>query len=1270
MAPAPAGAAAPGTGTGPADSASEQSRPSVTGSDSGFCGRRDTDQLSDRSQSSGSSRGVASRSAAPRPTQMSAPAGMDPCIPSPRTVQKKQPKDTAPAAKAGAYSAVSISQLNRARKPRGSGDTGGTGGTGNGGNAVLSPSARPASPSSPAAGSPRQSEAGRQRSPQIPAFLTGGLPPRAGSDASAVSAAPGEEGKAGRLSNASQMSAVSQGVSTLQAGRGGEDKRSHGSVGGDAAFTLGTASPTGAGPAGLYSWDPDAALGEIGGNFEEDDLVDSNNVITGHLQEDTGAERIARLRAMFEQIDVDGSGSVDQQEFCEALPMLGLGHISEDDARAIIAEVDRNSNGEVEFDDFVRFFDLIEGVTTGENRKAAEVLANITSGRDLAKALKQEKDKVQQHDIYTTGKQRDARARILSLLYGTPVLAPDYTPRRWWDVIILWTVMYHWIVCSLTVIHADLGRDFTPHFTAFEAAASLVLIADIGIIFNTAVHKPGQFKLISDRRTIAWHYLTRYFWLDLTAAVPLDLALGYWNLVSDWRWLRVLRLAKLVKPFKKNCLFPMTERGVMDAAFVRFYCWYIPLMRTAWNLVFWAHALGIGRMLVAPVHDNKTESECASYGLDRCQKDPMAQWAYALFWMWALTIGQGLAALESTGVFAFAALVFLVALLVQGHVMAQMSAIWIKSNVKQMKVDSMRSVLGIMHFYGIPEVLQREVLSFNHHTLEQNAVASLAEVLQLLPQSMQAEVGLFIRVKLVSEVPMFRELSTECRLALAGCLQQVFAEPEESIINIGDQGSEMYFIIHGFAEVVIPMDKHDLDAGEIIVATVKRGDFFGEVALLMPGAPRTATIRALTYCDLFRLGVDDFVALFDRFAELSHKMEAEARNRGLLGTSSQGSRPPTGGQSMTTCETPLLAHTTPPEGPEKPQVESPLQSPTLCVTEDPSLGERQLSSGTQGAPALGPESPLNTVPLKLLPRHLASPLSRSRSKSNLSNARIPQRSIYQAVHLKDPPKSPRRGSDGSAPPTPTSLRDRLNKERMAQQPPESPTKTKFDAPRPAPGQSSPHNDDTKPVLGFPGERSPDMGGHQDAGLTREMSGFILPPSAGPEDPNRLPPTQVAKQQRAPAPQPQAPQQGAGGRMFRGGRGGRGRGGAGRGRGRGPLTATAFLAECPELPQHLEFKTAEATKEFRLCLDSVLRRLDRKAQRSAELRTKRCQDKFHQLRMSAIGLADLVENTSRRALQRMQQQAAQQAGPMEMGPAGRRQRAGMDQPTDAFAFARR
>jgi CRP-like cAMP-binding protein len=56
------------------------------------------------------------------------------------------------------------------------------------------------------------------------------------------------------------------------------------------------------------------------------------------------------------------------------------------------------------------------------------------------------------------------------------------------------------------------------------------------------------------------------------------------------------------------------------------------------------------------------------------------------------------------------------------------------------------------------------------------------------------------------------------------------------------------------------------------------GDYFGEVALLLH-APRTATIRARTACDLFVLDRADFCRILREHHQFARSIEEIARQR-------------------------------------------------------------------------------------------------------------------------------------------------------------------------------------------------------------------------------------------------------------------------------------------------------------------------------------------------------------------------------------------------------
>jgi CRP-like cAMP-binding protein len=103
-------------------------------------------------------------------------------------------------------------------------------------------------------------------------------------------------------------------------------------------------------------------------------------------------------------------------------------------------------------------------------------------------------------------------------------------------------------------------------------------------------------------------------------------------------------------------------------------------------------------------------------------------------------------------------------------------------------------------------------------------------------------------------------------LILAGVLMQRFRKQHslfefetydagQVVFHQGDPGECAYFIKSGEVQVV-----RNGEDGETVLATLYRGQYFGEMALLA-NQPRNATVRALTQTQLAVLGKQNFLTM-------------------------------------------------------------------------------------------------------------------------------------------------------------------------------------------------------------------------------------------------------------------------------------------------------------------------------------------------------------------------------------------------------------------------
>jgi CRP-like cAMP-binding protein len=116
-----------------------------------------------------------------------------------------------------------------------------------------------------------------------------------------------------------------------------------------------------------------------------------------------------------------------------------------------------------------------------------------------------------------------------------------------------------------------------------------------------------------------------------------------------------------------------------------------------------------------------------------------------------------------------------------------------------------------------------------------------------------------IAVESLRSSPLFARMAPETLANLARTLRRRRFRRGEVIFHQGDPGDSLHIVVAGAVKIVLPSAEGD----EAIIATLRRGDFFGELALL-DGAPHSATATALEPTETLVLPRREFHELVDR----------------------------------------------------------------------------------------------------------------------------------------------------------------------------------------------------------------------------------------------------------------------------------------------------------------------------------------------------------------------------------------------------------------------
>jgi len=118
-------------------------------------------------------------------------------------------------------------------------------------------------------------------------------------------------------------------------------------------------------------------------------------------------------------------------------------------------------------------------------------------------------------------------------------------------------------------------------------------------------------------------------------------------------------------------------------------------------------------------------------------------------------------------------------------------------------------------------------------------------------------------VEALRHVPLFANIEPSRLKLMAFASERLTYKPGQRLFEQGDSGDAAYIILEGSADILIRTDGH-----EIRVATLKRNEIVGEIAILCD-VPRTASVQAAEKLVTLKLTKDLFLRMAREFPEMA-----------------------------------------------------------------------------------------------------------------------------------------------------------------------------------------------------------------------------------------------------------------------------------------------------------------------------------------------------------------------------------------------------------------
>jgi voltage-gated potassium channel len=185
--------------------------------------------------------------------------------------------------------------------------------------------------------------------------------------------------------------------------------------------------------------------------------------------------------------------------------------------------------------------------------------------------------------------------------------------------------------------------------------------------------------------------------------------------------------------------------------------------------------------------------------------------------------------------------------------------------------SKMEEINDFLRSRRVPAGLQARVRSYYAYLWETQKSVTRASITEELPHTLSMEISLFLNRAILEKVSLFKNANEIFIREIVQLLRPMVFLPDDYIIRQGEFGDVMYFLSKGEVEVIV---------NGVRVAALGQGSPFGETALVQ-GEKRNASIRALTYCEVYSLAKSDLDALRKRYPDFDAQVRkvAEARLR-------------------------------------------------------------------------------------------------------------------------------------------------------------------------------------------------------------------------------------------------------------------------------------------------------------------------------------------------------------------------------------------------------
>jgi len=431
---------------------------------------------------------------------------------------------------------------------------------------------------------------------------------------------------------------------------------------------------------------------------------------------------------------------------------------------------------------------------------------------------------------------------------------------------------------SVILVLIGISCAMVPYQFAFDQANALsgfqiiylidlIFITDIFLNCRTTYRRQGV--EISDRPSCTKHYARRLMVIDILGSLPLDLIA--WILIGNEQFLggslvlvlRLLRLLRIVRLFvilRRWEAFNWSNPGALRV--VKFLVSILFLMH--WLACIWFYS--------AFSSGFPADSWAARASI--IDSSPVAQYVRSVYWTITTmtTVGYGDITPARSIEYVLSAIIMLMGAslyaFIIGSIASLLSSIQAAKNSHWERIDS---VTEFLRQRQVPAEIDAKVRNYYEYVWEHDRGMNRNDMLNDLPGPLRLEILLHLASNILETVPLFKNCSPILRDELLTSLESRTFTPGSTIAGEGEMGKSIFFVVEGDVEIISAESKKTW-------GTLGEGDYFGFMSMVL-GERRTATTRAVGFCDLLILDRANFDRIKVEFPEFNDVLKRASAER-------------------------------------------------------------------------------------------------------------------------------------------------------------------------------------------------------------------------------------------------------------------------------------------------------------------------------------------------------------------------------------------------------